>query len=386
MGKKITAFAVAVMIAFTTVFAGGFSDAVYAAGKDTVSAEAQYIDGATGGTVKVKTEYSDKFFAGSAKKENAGLRKLSVLAASAVYDEKFAGELMKFCGFTFEYENVTVTKEDNDHVSYAIGHKKIGDSTVIAVWVKGTSADYEWISNFNLGNTPDHEGFSIAEEELDVKVENYLVDHKIKDGTKYWITGHSRGAAVANLLAKRKTDEYGQANVYAYTFATPRVSTKAKKKGYENIRNYINPGDFVTEVAPAAWGYGRYGKDYVMTASAKKSMQKKFKKLTGEKYAGFDKKEMKKLLKAFMTYTGEDIQSYYTERDNGVAPATFCKDGLAAYLAGDAKAYLYLLYVSGTDADASAILESMNSDDGSQDGFAHAHSPSTYIAWIETMK
>ena len=35
----------------------------------------------------------------------------------------------------------------------------------------------------------------------------------------YWITGHSRGAAVGNLMASYLIDEGSE--VYAYTFAAP---------------------------------------------------------------------------------------------------------------------------------------------------------------------
>lgn len=42
---------------------------------------------------------------------------------------------------------------------------------------------------------------------------------------KYVVTGHSRGAAVANILAKKLTDEKESNTdidaVYGYTFATP---------------------------------------------------------------------------------------------------------------------------------------------------------------------
>ena len=104
MIKKLLSLAIAVMIALSTVFAGSFSGVVYAAAQDTVKVTAKYTDGATGNTVKVKTSYSDAFFAGSAKKENASLRELSAIAASCVYEKKYAQKLMKACGFSFEYD------------------------------------------------------------------------------------------------------------------------------------------------------------------------------------------------------------------------------------------------------------------------------------------
>ena len=111
------------------------------------------------------------------------------------------------------------------------------------------------------------------------------------------ITGHSRGAATANLVAAKLIKEQKLAsasNVYTYAFATPN-STKLKEKDnleYKRIFNFVNPEDFVTKCMPAAWGYGRYGTTFVLPSKTntyfsysnyKRKMQPYFSEFTGGK-------------------------------------------------------------------------------------------------------
>ena len=54
---------------------------------------------------------------------------------------------------------------------------------------------------------------------------------------------------------------FRQEDIYAYTFATPAAVKHPPAVGYENIFNIINPMDFVPQVMPSDWGYGRFGTD-----------------------------------------------------------------------------------------------------------------------------
>ncbi len=65
------------------------------------------------------------------------------------------------------------------------------------------------------------------------------------------ITGHSMGAAIANLVAAKLNTRMPQADVYAYTFATPTV-TSLPTTPYPNIFNILNTNDVVTYV-PNSW-------------------------------------------------------------------------------------------------------------------------------------
>ena len=81
--------------------------------------------------------------------------------------------------------------------------------------------------------------------------------------TRFLITGHSRGAAVANLLAafldrgsyaageKETCPELVPEHIYAYTFATPNSCSDLAERTasqYKNIFNIVNPEDVVPQL------------------------------------------------------------------------------------------------------------------------------------------
>ena len=138
----------------------------------------------------------------------------------------------------------------------------------MAVVIRGGGYGGEWSSNFHVGNGSDsyHIGFNTAAEAVYKQVLKKLdtIDGKIK----LWVTGYSRGAATANLLAA-KLDDYAAeseqldaTDIFAYTFATPQGVTNRQDTDaarYLNIFNIVNPGDVVPMVAPSGWGFTRYG-------------------------------------------------------------------------------------------------------------------------------
>lgn len=87
---------------------------------------------------------------------------------------------------------------------------------------------------------------------------------------KFWVTGFSRAAAVANVTAHNLNAAIGDGtldatpnDVFAYTFESPRTVTTDEPE-YDvalNIFNIVNPADIVTQIPPAEWGYVRYGID-----------------------------------------------------------------------------------------------------------------------------
>lgn len=162
-----------------------------------------------------------------------------------------------------------------DVVAFVLARKELpGGETLVFVGVRGTYGS-EWLSNFNfLGEAgwdeeSDHAGFSIAESEIEQLLEAYCDEYGIGPGDKILVTGHSRGGAVANLLAAdldtRAQASYGPFDlddIYAYTFAAPQVSTRTSHVHdaiYNNIFNVVNPSDLVPRLPLSGWGYQRYG-------------------------------------------------------------------------------------------------------------------------------
>lgn len=241
------------VLSVTTVFSVGACQASAESPKKTV--DFSYPDGAFDHEeMNASVVYSDDFFSKKATKRNDSLALLSVGAADAVYNKDDIRDFLKTCGFTNKRDSVT--DENSDDLSFNFGKKKIGKKTVVAVILQGTASNDEWKSNLRLGdsllNLPTvHAGFNATGKAVHKKLNTFLKTNKLKKGSvAFWVTGHSRGAAVANIMAKRLSDTYGKSNVYAYTFASPKVvkvSTKTTKK-YSNIFNYVNPDDVVTRI------------------------------------------------------------------------------------------------------------------------------------------
>lgn len=161
----------------------------------------------------------------------------------------------------------------HDSAAYTFASKRLeptGD-TLVFVGVRGTYGA-EWLSNFSIldgSGRPDHEGYRAAEREVANALATYLREIGADPArTRVVATGHSRGGAIANLLAAELVDRANGPDaltrvggVYAYTFAAP-CSTRAIARGdarYEGIFNIVNPSDIVPQLPLSAWGYGRYG-------------------------------------------------------------------------------------------------------------------------------
>lgn len=212
----------------------------------------------------------------SASAYNADKKNLSTnyapIANSRTYLDYFVRASLTNLGFTdiVTYNYYDDPKDVNygiDNVAYAFGRKTIqvgGQSqSLVAVVVRGTYgpienflASSDWISDFNvLGMVQSgegyHTGFNAATQKLmtnlSVYSQNYSTD-------KYFVTGHSRGAAVANLLSMKLHSDAGVPNdsIYAYCFATPDVALKDSadfvKGNFDNIHSICNVNDLVPKM------------------------------------------------------------------------------------------------------------------------------------------
>ena len=225
--------------------------------------------------------YDDRMFLEDARSLSTDVAKASLGMAIGAYREDCMSEAYR----KMEMEKVdgywtygrSESIYDNDYAAYTIARKSITDENgeeyiLYVIPVKGTSKNAEWYSNFNLGKSGDHEGFYLAEKEI----LQQLVSYTDSDSEKYdrahriiWVTGHSRGAAIANILAGELTDNHSKwfsealdiaypEHIFGYTFACPNVSKRANQS-YTNIWNFNNPGDVVPSVPLRSWGYYRYG-------------------------------------------------------------------------------------------------------------------------------
>ena len=169
----------------------------------------------------------------------------------------------------------------NNQAAFSFANKDIrtanGTKKLVFVILRGTplSAN-EWISNINVSdtshkNTVVHEGFYKTVQNLHKSLIYYLLKNKISpDEAIFLITGHSRGAALANLLAANLEDEgiiTGE-QLFVYTFAAPNVSQEAKTSDpkYNFIWNIVNAEDIVPTVPPNRneWKWKKFGQTKVL--------------------------------------------------------------------------------------------------------------------------
>jgi hypothetical protein len=147
---------------------------------------------------------------------------------------------------------------------------------LICVVIRGTNGTLEeWQSNFDVGTTGDfgaiegwtnstnHKGFDITANRLNAILTDYLEENNLNnENYTLWITGHSRGGALANVLAAKRCD-MGD-DVYAYTFAAPCTTTyetATTAPQYQCIFNIINDDDLVPQLPLTSWNFRRYGQD-----------------------------------------------------------------------------------------------------------------------------
>lgn len=172
-----------------------------------------------------------------------------------------------------------------DTVAYSIGiNENSYGRKVITIPIRGSYGDIfsltsDWRSNLHLIdanghlNPNLHAGFDIAA----TKIYDMLDERQLLNADyKYVITGHSRGAAVGNLLAV-KLSKYGvgQDNLYAYNFACPDTARGSVigwnlDGKYDNIFNISQFGDIVSVIPGAAGNvianpnpadtWGKYGR------------------------------------------------------------------------------------------------------------------------------
>ena len=132
----------------------------------------------------------------------------------------------------------------------------------------------------------------------------------------YWVAGHSRGAAIANIIGANLQDENKQA--YTYTFASPNTTLADNTGEYRAIFNIVNEDDFVPCLRMKDWGYKRYGK--TATVSIASNYETNWESLTGIWDYNPDTFGMQDTVKALSgVLTGDPkVNAYkYTCKDHG---------------------------------------------------------------------
>ncbi len=216
--------------------------------------------------------YSDGYFRRSSEEYNHNLARLSLGMALASfrdlnnpdnqggllvdYFEKLGLEDIETDSYNSEPQPYSVT--------YGMGTLKLWDTNVVVVAICSGNYGAEWASNLTVGDNTRSDGFQDASQKVQKALKEYMERHTIRGDVKLWITGYSRGGAVANITAADCIDSGVFDDVYAYTFATPL--TTREPGNYNNIFNIIQKNDVVPKVPLADWGYRHYGNDLFLVS------------------------------------------------------------------------------------------------------------------------
>lgn len=264
-------------------------------------------------TSSVSGNMDYRWFFGNNTTYNAKLSKVSLLLSAVIYEGtslnlsdsvnkqktngSSAAEVMNYFGMSNVKTYHLGDYYSDDHLSeFAIGYHDVTyngkTKTVLAIVVRGTNGTLqEWASNFDVGelstntstddwtNTKNHKGFDITANRITKLVNKYITENGLsKSSLVYWVTGHSRGAAIANIMGANL--EKAGSTAFTYTFAAPNTTLATDAKSYKTIFNIINNDDFVPCLPMAAWGYTRYGRS-TSSVSIKDSYEKTWEQTTG---------------------------------------------------------------------------------------------------------
>ncbi|MDE7260514.1 MAG: lipase family protein [Oscillospiraceae bacterium] len=345
-------------------------------------------------TAEITVRWDDAWFAVDADVYQHELAVTAMALSAAAYIRTGRGisaqDALQAFGFDkIKSYNYQLSADSSGQTAYTFAVKTVKDGDgravpLVAVIIRGTGEYTEWAGNLNVGTGSEHVGFAQARDELMDNLEKYLAESGVTGKTKFFVTGHSRGGAAANLTAACLTDA-GMAekkDVYAYTFAAPAVSTMAGTEGYENIFNLVNGDDLVPQVPLAQWGYRRYGVDRLLPEKSGdaykdqfEAMNKQYTALAGCSYAVYqDGAAVEKLTGALArlapTVSGPNMAMFSALLRGDL-------EELSALVEGNA---LAALLMGRTAIRLSSELSPLIQREGA--GLAAAHCMAGYYSWL----
>ena len=393
---------------------------------DPFTASAWFKASGGDGEAATVVNWDDAWFNTSSYTYNHDLATTAAVLAAAAYDESFVKKTLReqlgFNAFdSVEYHPAGKDYNgDYDQVGFSIETRMTSNGVpIIAVIVRGTPGNGEWLSNLNVADTlqnndqETHEGFKAGALQVLRALRSYVSDNGIDLAkARVLIAGHSRGAAVSNILGARLDDglttdagTLSPDNVYTFTFESPNATLASNRSDakYGNIFNIVNPEDVVIKVPLGEWGYGRYGRDLALPSRSNTrrgdykaqlaKMNTYFERFSdGEKYRGYLTGSVTaSSISTEMAMLARSTWWYYHNRLTGVTPHEVFTSLVKAAIMGSADngdyAILYaamvipqykLLFTAifGTGALNGAFITGK--------GVVHGHTQETYVAWMKS--
>ena len=230
----------------------------------------------------LEVDWNWDLFNGISSHYNSSLSAIALTLSAAVENSQEAAETeLKNLGFT-TIESKNYAGDGVFQPGVTFGHKVAiiaGEAQhIFAIVVRGTKPNSldgvtDVVAFFDQFSTT---AISIkAQFNRFVEKICYLNMDRIKTNSKFLITGHSLGGAVANLVTEDLNKIYKEENIFAYTFATPNTTTVINRflsfSSNRNIINIINNDDPVPILPPynaiTKLPLMRFGQDWKISKS-----------------------------------------------------------------------------------------------------------------------
>ncbi len=237
--------------------------------------------------------YEDNYFSEKSTVYNPHLATVSLVAAlssftvlggdaqNCYYKADYLFNCFGFSGFETNAE--TDYPPTSETIGVIMAKKTVLDEgkpyTLVSVVIRGGGYYSEWANNFLVGgadeNNGDHKGFSDSRDRALGFITDYI-ERNVEGDMKIWITGFSRGGAVAGLLGAWFNDNRAELpalgatlrhdDIFAYTFEAPGSVDKKNLVGkkYDNIFNFVSENDYVPRLPfsghpEQGWNFERPG-------------------------------------------------------------------------------------------------------------------------------
>lgn len=245
-------------------------------------------------------------------------------------------------GFSY-FKKYNYDHPTENGATFNIASKKVNyhgePRDLVVVSIRGTN-QIQWKGNMNVAeggeNGPygDTESYSFraGKNEIKEKLKEYCLNRKINGENKpirnalIWITGHSRGGAIGNLLAADLTkrglgDNFiDQNSVYAYLFAVPNCTSNADTS-MNNIYNFCFTDDFVPSVPlKNHWNFDKNGITFTKSAQSLYKNHAGFRekaykasRLSAQRDPSFQLMKCRDLIRYIENNWGS-VEEYYTKK------------------------------------------------------------------------
>lgn len=131
-----------------------------------------------------------------------------------------------------------------------------------------------------------HKGFFISSNRVKDQVDTYLANSEFDSlpNKILVISGHSRGAVMANYIAKEYKGNANYKKIFAYTFGSPNYyfGSADTETNYKYIHNLVNDDDLTVSVLPTCFNGKRFGNDIHFSISSSYASQ--YSKFTSHPY------------------------------------------------------------------------------------------------------